>query len=152
MMGEALLGDMMMIQKTKLVEWLGASTWLSEVLRTRTSVGGPNTLGGSVTLTISPLSLRMKSRLLKSMVILWAQAARGQPLETSRRCQKRARPLPCAPTINVSNQHRWVNFCLRVLDLDGVLIGHKIYTGLGRMSLLPVFGGSCYWHLVADCL
>jgi hypothetical protein len=31
------------------VEWLCASTWLSEVLRTRTSVGGPNTLGGSVT-------------------------------------------------------------------------------------------------------
>jgi hypothetical protein len=34
---------------TKLVEWLCASTLLSKVLRTRTTVGGPNTLGGSVT-------------------------------------------------------------------------------------------------------
>jgi hypothetical protein len=48
-MGEALLGDMMMIQMTELVELLHISTWLSEVLRTRTSVGGPNTLGGSAT-------------------------------------------------------------------------------------------------------
>jgi hypothetical protein len=48
-MGEALLGNMMMIQLTELVEWLWASTWVSEVLRTRTTVGGPNTLGGSVT-------------------------------------------------------------------------------------------------------
>jgi hypothetical protein len=48
-MGKALLGDMMTIQKTDLVEWLCSSTWLSEVLRTRTTVGGPNTLGGSVT-------------------------------------------------------------------------------------------------------
>jgi hypothetical protein len=47
-MGEALLGDMMMIQMTELVELLCASTGLSEVLRTRISVGGPNTLGGSV--------------------------------------------------------------------------------------------------------
>ena len=48
-MGEALLGDMMMIQMTELVELLRISTWLSEVLRTRTSVGGRNTLGGSMT-------------------------------------------------------------------------------------------------------
>jgi hypothetical protein len=51
-MDEALLGGMMLIQKTKLVKWLYASTWLSEVLRTRIPVGGPNTLGGSVTNTI----------------------------------------------------------------------------------------------------
>jgi hypothetical protein len=47
-MGEALLGDIMMIQMTELVEWLCTSTWLSMVLRTRTYVGGPNTLGGSM--------------------------------------------------------------------------------------------------------
>jgi hypothetical protein len=44
--GEALFGEMMRI---KLVEWLCASTGLSKVLRTRTTVGGPNTLGGSAT-------------------------------------------------------------------------------------------------------
>jgi hypothetical protein len=33
---------------TELVEWLCASTGLSKDLRTRTTVGGPNTLGGSV--------------------------------------------------------------------------------------------------------
>jgi hypothetical protein len=48
-MGEALLGDMMMILIIELTEWLRAPAWLSEVLRKRTSVGGPNTLGGSVT-------------------------------------------------------------------------------------------------------
>jgi hypothetical protein len=48
-MGEALLGEMMRIQKTELVKWLCASTGLSEVLRTKTVVGGPNILGGSVT-------------------------------------------------------------------------------------------------------
>jgi hypothetical protein len=48
-MGEALLGGMMKIQITELAEWLQAPAWLSKVLRTRTSVGGPNTLGGSVT-------------------------------------------------------------------------------------------------------
>jgi hypothetical protein len=47
--GETLLGDVMRIQSTELVEGLRAPTWLSEVLRTRTSVGGPNTFGGSVT-------------------------------------------------------------------------------------------------------
>jgi hypothetical protein len=50
-MGEVLLGGMiMMIQMTELVEWLCASIGLSEVLRTRASVGGPNTMGGSVTM------------------------------------------------------------------------------------------------------
>jgi hypothetical protein len=34
---------------TELVEWLCASTGLSKVHRTRTTVCGPNTLGGSVT-------------------------------------------------------------------------------------------------------
>jgi hypothetical protein len=36
-----------------------------------------------------------------------------------------------------------------VLDPYGVLSGLKIYTNLGRMSLLPVFGGSHYGHFVA---
>jgi hypothetical protein len=59
-MGEELLGDMMMIQKTKLVKWLCASTWLFEDLRTRTSVGGPNTLGGSVIVTTRDNSSTMR--------------------------------------------------------------------------------------------
>lgn len=48
-MGEALLGDMMKIQITELVEWLCTPAWWSEVLRTRTSVGGPSALWGCVT-------------------------------------------------------------------------------------------------------
>jgi hypothetical protein len=52
MMDEALLDDMVRIQITKLVKWLCTPAWLSEVLRTRTSVGGPNTLGGFVTRVI----------------------------------------------------------------------------------------------------
>jgi hypothetical protein len=46
--GETLLGE----EKdtyTELVEWLCASTGLSKVRWTRTTVGGPNDLGGSVT-------------------------------------------------------------------------------------------------------
>lgn len=39
--------------------------------------------------------------------------------------------------------------CLHVRDLDCVLSGHKIYTGSDRMSLLPIFCGSHYRHLVA---
>jgi hypothetical protein len=34
---------------TELVKWSGASTGLSEVCWTRTTVGGPNDLGGSIT-------------------------------------------------------------------------------------------------------
>jgi hypothetical protein len=51
--------------------------------------------------------------------------------------------------VGVLNQHRQVNLYVRVLDPDGVLNRRKIYTGLGRTSLLPVFGGSHYRHLVA---
>jgi hypothetical protein len=40
----------MEIQITELVESLCTHAWLSEVLRTRTYVGGSNTLGGSVTI------------------------------------------------------------------------------------------------------
>jgi hypothetical protein len=46
--GEMLLGKVKDTD-TKLVKWLGASTGLSEVRWTRTTVGGPNDLGGSVT-------------------------------------------------------------------------------------------------------
>jgi hypothetical protein len=48
MMGETLLGK----EKdtyTELVEWLCASTGLPKVHWTRTTVGGPNDLGGSAT-------------------------------------------------------------------------------------------------------
>jgi hypothetical protein len=60
-------------------------------------------------------------------------------------------PLPGTPTVDVSNQHQRVNLCMRILDPDGVLTGRKIYTDLGRTSLLPVFSGSCYRLPVADC-
>jgi hypothetical protein len=38
---------------------------------------------------------------------------------------------------------------MHVLDLNGVLSGREIYTSLGKTSLLPVFGGSRYQHLIA---
>lgn len=41
--------------------------------------------------------------------------------------------------VGVSNQQ---NLYVRVLDPDDVLSRRKIYTGIGRTSLLPVFGGS----------
>jgi hypothetical protein len=37
---------------------------------------------------------------------------------------------------------------MRVLGQDGVLSERKSYTSSGRMSLLPVFGHSRYWHLL----
>jgi hypothetical protein len=47
MTGETLLGKVRNTD-TKLVKWSGASKGLSEVCWTRTTVGGPNDLGGSV--------------------------------------------------------------------------------------------------------
>jgi hypothetical protein len=49
-MGETLLGNVKN-SDTELVKWSGASTGLSEVCWTRTTVGGPNNLGGCVTTT-----------------------------------------------------------------------------------------------------
>jgi hypothetical protein len=46
--GETLLGKVKNTY-TELVKWSGASIGLSEVCWTRTTVGGPNDLGGSVT-------------------------------------------------------------------------------------------------------
>jgi hypothetical protein len=46
--GETLLGKVRN-SDTELVKWSGASAGLSEVRWTRTTVGGPNDLGGSVT-------------------------------------------------------------------------------------------------------
>jgi hypothetical protein len=51
MTGETFLGQVKN-SDTKLVKWSSASTGLSEVHWTRTTVGGPNNLGGSVTLII----------------------------------------------------------------------------------------------------
>jgi hypothetical protein len=48
MMGETLLGKVNDID-TKFVKWSGASTGLFEVHWTRTTAGGPNDLGGSIT-------------------------------------------------------------------------------------------------------
>jgi hypothetical protein len=46
--GETLLGNVKNTD-TELVKWSGAPAGLSEVRWTRTTVGGPNDLGGSVT-------------------------------------------------------------------------------------------------------
>jgi hypothetical protein len=46
--GETLLGKVKKFD-TELVKWSGAPAGLSEVHWTRTTVGGPNYLGGSVT-------------------------------------------------------------------------------------------------------
>jgi hypothetical protein len=56
--GETLLGKVRNTD-TELVKWSGASTGLSEVCWTRTTVGGPNNLGGSVTAGIraKPISV-----------------------------------------------------------------------------------------------
>jgi hypothetical protein len=56
--GETLLGKVRNTY-TELVKWSGASTGLSEVCWTRTTVGGPNDLGGSVTAGIGakPISV-----------------------------------------------------------------------------------------------
>jgi hypothetical protein len=40
---------------------------------------------------------------------------------------------------------------MRVLDPDGLLGGRKIYTSSVRTSLLPIFDGLRYRHLVVDC-
>jgi hypothetical protein len=58
-------------------------------------------------------------------------------------CRTR-KALPSAATVGVSNQLRQVNLCVLAPGPDGVLNGRKIYTGLGRTSLHPVFGGLCY--------
>jgi hypothetical protein len=49
MTGKTLLGKVK-DTNTELVKWSGASTGLSDVRWTRTTVGGPNDLGGSVTI------------------------------------------------------------------------------------------------------
>jgi hypothetical protein len=47
--GEALLGEIMRIPLMNLSSDYVHLQGLSKVLRTRTTIGGPNTLGGSVT-------------------------------------------------------------------------------------------------------
>jgi hypothetical protein len=56
-MGETLLGKVKNTD-TELVKWSGAPAGLSEVHWTRTTVGGPNDLGGSVTagIEVKPIS------------------------------------------------------------------------------------------------
>jgi hypothetical protein len=56
--GETLLGKVRNTD-SELVKWSGASTGLSKVCWTRTTVGGPNDLGGYVTASIrvKPISV-----------------------------------------------------------------------------------------------
>jgi hypothetical protein len=67
MTGETLLGKLKDTD-TELVKWLDASTGLSEVRWTRTTIGGPNDLGGSVTAGIGakPISLDIMKHLKKN--------------------------------------------------------------------------------------
>ena len=46
--------------------------------------------------------------------------------------------------VGVSNKHRLVNLYLLRVRLGWCTKGHKVYTGLGRMSLRPVCCCSCY--------
>jgi hypothetical protein len=69
--GETLLGKVSNID-TELVKWSGASIGLSEVYWTRTTIGGPNDLGGSVIAGIGakPISvyiMRHFKRICKSL-------------------------------------------------------------------------------------
>ena len=59
--------------------------------------------------------------------------------------ETRKRPLLGMPTVGVLSKHQRINLCYCASGLDGVLKIHKVYTGLGRMSLCPVRGYcSCY--------
>jgi hypothetical protein len=64
--GETLLGKVKKFD-TELVKWSGAPAGLSEVRWTRTTVGGPNYLGGSVTAGIGakPISADIMRHLQK---------------------------------------------------------------------------------------
>jgi hypothetical protein len=70
-MGETFLGK---VRNTcnELVKWSGASTGLSEVCWTRTTVGGPNDLGGSVTAGIGakPISVDIMRHFKKNFQTL----------------------------------------------------------------------------------
>jgi hypothetical protein len=57
---------------TELVKWSGASTGLSEVRWTRTTVGGSNDLGGSITagIGVKPISLDIMRHFKKNFQIL----------------------------------------------------------------------------------
>jgi hypothetical protein len=61
--GETLLGKVRN-SDTKLIKWLGAPAGLFEVYWTRTTVGGPNNLGGSIT---SSILCRTLSKYLSSV-------------------------------------------------------------------------------------
>jgi hypothetical protein len=73
-MGEMLLGKVK-IPNTELVKWSGAPTGLSEVRWTKTTVGGPNDLGGSITRSVSlAIHLGSEDRVLQT------QAEKGSRL------------------------------------------------------------------------
>jgi hypothetical protein len=66
--GETLLGKVRNTD-TELVKWLSVSTGLFEVCWTRTTVGGPNDLGGSVTAGIGtkPISVDIMRHFQKEL-------------------------------------------------------------------------------------
>jgi hypothetical protein len=66
--GETLLGKVKDVD-TELVKWSGTSIGLSEVRWIRTTVGGPNDLGGSVTVIASHYEIDLER--LSEGHILW---------------------------------------------------------------------------------
>jgi hypothetical protein len=76
--GETLLGKVKDTD-TELAKWSGASTGLSKVRWTRTIVGGPNNLGGSVTVAIPGMAGRGELGLTPRRV---SQCLRGTPRGT----------------------------------------------------------------------
>jgi hypothetical protein len=76
---------MMKIQITELVESLCAPAWLSEVPRTRTSIGGPNTLGGSVTTAAAHGASKMTGEPLPPVRQVHGREKRLRPRPTRQR-------------------------------------------------------------------
>jgi hypothetical protein len=73
--GEALLGKVRN-SDTELVKWSGAPVGLSEVRWTRTTVGGPNDLGGSITSSVTRSTTEVEYVTASSccLQLLWMMA------------------------------------------------------------------------------
>jgi hypothetical protein len=88
--GETLLGKERN-SDTKLVKWSGAAAGLSEVCWTRTTVGGPNDLGGSGTAGIGakPISADVMRHFQKEFSKTYLENSFSSYLTTSRNtCSK----------------------------------------------------------------
>jgi hypothetical protein len=105
--------------------------------------------GASEALSIVSLKPATKSRLPKWMVLLGVlTASKSLPAIRSLKniIVKHTSPLPGVPTIGVSNLVPISKFFVCVLGSKCCAWWRKIYTGSGRMSLLPIIGGLRYRH------